>query len=105
MDPAKGAEILRELLAKDPTDGSALIALGKYEVSSGKPREAELLFERATAAEESAADAWIELTKVRVEGRRYAEALEAVDEALKLRPGDQLEDYRKALVRLVEAAG
>ena len=103
--PDEGARELSALLKEDPTDGNALMALGKYEVSRGKPGEAELLFERATAVEETAADAWVELARLRVDANRYEDALKAVDEALKLRPGGSLDAYRASLAKLVDAAG
>lgn len=104
-DPARGADLLRTLLGEDPTDGPALIALGKHEAAIGKSGEAELIFERATAVEDVAPDAWVELTKLRIESKRYSAALDAVDHAIKLRPSAELEEYRKALARLVDAAG
>jgi len=104
-DPAGGAGQLRELLEEDPTDGEVLLALGRYEVAEGREGEGALLWERATAVPETAADAWIELARLRVTQERYQAALEAVDEALARRPGGELEAYRESLARLVEAAG
>lgn len=103
-DAAAGAAMLGELLEEDPTDGVALLELGKYEISRGKAGEGELLLERATAVEESAADAWVELARLRVSEARYGAALQAVDEALKRRPGGSLETYRESLRQLAEAA-
>ncbi|MGE9266751.1 MAG: hypothetical protein ACQKBY_01540 [Verrucomicrobiales bacterium] len=46
----------------------------------------------------------MELAKLRVKEQRYEAALKAVDEALKLKPDDNLAAYRSALANLVEAA-
>lgn len=102
--PEEGAKILRELIAKDPTDGRSLLALGKFERSKGDPGAAELLFERASADETAALDAWIELARLRVSQERYTKALEAVDQALLLQPTEELEAYRDGLANLVEAS-
>lgn len=102
--PEKGAEALKRLIDEDPVDGQALLALGKYQMSAGDLGGAELLFERATAVAETAADAWIERARLNVDQRRYSSALEAVDQALVLRPGGELEAYRESLARLVEAS-
>ncbi|GAA5480910.1 tetratricopeptide repeat protein [Haloferula sargassicola] len=102
--PDKGVEMLSKLIEEDPTDGVALLELGKYEVSRGKPGEGELLLERATAVEQVAADAWVEIAKLRVGESRFGAALTAVDEALKLRPGGSLQDYRDSLAKLADAA-
>lgn len=103
-DPEKGVELLESLLEMDPTDGMALLVLGKHAVSSGEPGRGELLLERATAVTEVAADAWVELVRLRVEQRRYEAALEALDRTLEIRPGGELEAYRESLQRLAEAA-
>lgn len=100
----EGVTALEKLLSEDPTDGKVLLTLGKVRVKNGYLDQGELLLERATAVEESAVDAWVELARMRVKEERYEAALTAVDEALKLRPGGSLETYREALQKLVEAA-
>ena len=102
-DIERGAQVLRELIAENPGDGEALLALGRYLVPRDSG-EAELLLERAAVVSEVAVDAWVELARLRVDQRRYAAALKAVDEALVLRPGGALEGYRESLARLAEAA-
>jgi tetratricopeptide (TPR) repeat protein len=103
-DPDRGASSLKVLIAEDPVDGPALLALGKHVVSTGDSGSAELLLERATAVEETAVDAWIELARLNVDQRRYAKALDAVDQALVLRPGGELQSYRDSLANLVAAS-
>ena len=100
----EGAAELEELLGEDPTDGVVLMALGRHESGRGETGKAELLFERATAVTDTAADAWVELARLKVDQQRYEAALEAVDRALEIRPGGELSAYRDALTKLVEAA-
>ena len=100
----EGAAELEKLLGEDPTDGVILMALGRHESSRGEVGKAELLFERATAVAETAADAWVEVGRLKVDQQRYEAALEAVDRALEIRPGGELSAYRDALTKLVEAA-
>jgi tetratricopeptide (TPR) repeat protein len=102
--PEAGAEILADLIRLDPTDGAALLALGKYHAATGKSGEAELLLERATTEATTATEAWIELARLHVDARRYPEALKAIDEALALESSDDLQAYRAALAELAEAA-
>ncbi|MEM9236509.1 MAG: tetratricopeptide repeat protein [Verrucomicrobiota bacterium] len=102
--PEEGAEELKALLAEDPTDGRVLMALAKYESGRGDLGSAELLFERATAVIEVSADAWVELARLRVDQRRYGAALEAVDKALEIRPGGELDAYRDSLTKLLDAS-
>lgn len=100
----EGATELGKLLEEDPTDGVVLMALGRYESARGDVGKAELLFERATAVSETAADAWVELARLKVDQQRYEAALEAVDRALEIRPGGELVAYRDALTNLVSAS-
>ncbi len=101
--PDDGAAELRQLLNEDPSDGEVLLALARYERARGNAGEAELIFERATAVSGTAADAWVDLARLRVDQRRYGVALEAIDRALELRPGGDLQSYRAALANLVDA--
>jgi len=103
-DPPTGARLLEELLAEDPTDGAALLALANHLARHDRPGRAELLYERATAVESAAPEAWVGLARLHVDQQRYRHALDAVDRALELRPGGPLEDYRDSLRKLVEAA-
>jgi len=103
-DPEEGSIILADLIRLDPTDGAALLALGKFQAATGKSDEAELLLERATTEATTATEAWIELARLHVDARRYPEALKAIDEALALESSDDLQAYRTALEQLAEAA-
>lgn len=103
-DPAKGEEILREIIAKVPDDGDTLLALGRHLAQTNKPAEAELLLERSTATGANAAEAWLEIVRLRVDRRDFAKALEALDEVLALESTDALLKYRENLQNLVEAA-
>ena len=102
--PEEGANDLKKLLKGDPTDGQVLMALARYEAERGNGGEAELYFERATAVSGFAADAWVELARLMVDQKRYSRGLNAVNKALAIRPGGDLEDYRFALAKLVSAA-
>ncbi|WP_338684866.1 tetratricopeptide repeat protein [Haloferula helveola] len=102
--PEEGVAELEKLIAEDPTDGAAMLALADFRFGEKAYDTAALLYERAAAVEETAADAWVGLARVRVEQRNYDAALEAVERALELRPGGELEAYRESLAQLVEAA-
>ena len=102
-DPEAGATKLEELLREDPLDGESLLVLGRHRAGESRRGEAELLLQRATEVDEVAHEAWVEIARIRVDGRRYEAALEAVDEALELRESGELKEYREALAGLVEA--
>lgn len=103
-NPAAGTSLLEKLVAEDPTDGSALIALAKQQLASGQTGSAELLFERATADDSTAYEAQVELARLHVASSRYAAALTATDAALALNPSPQLRTYRQALANALAAS-
>ena len=102
--PERGETVLRELIATEPTDATSLIALGRHLASKKQLDEAELLLMRATSDTTLASDAWVEITRVRVEQKRYTKALEAIDSAIAARPDSNLQAYRDSLAKLVEAS-
>lgn len=103
-DPEKGATMLGEIIAQNPIDGSALLALGRYELDQGSSERAELLLTRATAVDATAIEAHIALANLHVRDRRYTPAIEAIEQALALRSDSQLEEYLENLEKLQDAA-
>lgn len=101
--PDEGAAELETLLGEDPADGRTLLALGLHRLSESQTEDAEILFERATADPATAADSWTELVRLHVAARRYESALSALDQALAIRPSDELTRYRESLAALAEA--
>lgn len=100
----EGVAALRELIKADPTDGQALLILGRHLVKTEAVAEAEMLFERATRVDGVAYEAWYELASLLTAQRRFAPAIEAADQALALRHSEELETFREALRALDEAA-
>ena len=103
-NPTSGAAELAKLIQEDPTDGQALLTLAKHQSNTGKSDSAELLFERATADDAIAFEAYTELARLHVSQSRYADALKATDAALALNETEQLRNYRRSLADLVSAS-
>lgn len=103
-DVAAGVALLRKLTQEDPTDGQALLTLGKHLAETKQPESAELIFERASADTTTAYEAFVELARLHVSQSRYAEALNAIDKALALNPNESLRTYREALQKTLTAA-
>ena len=108
-DPGPGEEILRELIAEDPTDSRPLIALARHLSAPGDASpdalgEAELLLERATADPGGEAEANLELARLHLRANRFDAAADAAERAYVLDPRDELRQYRDSLAALADAA-
>jgi len=102
--PERGAKVLEALVKSDPLDAESLILLAKYRVSEKRNQEAEMLLQQAERVESFAYDAEVELAKLYVGWARYRDAVKQLDKALKIKPGESLESYRKAVKHLADAA-
>lgn len=103
-DIEAGAALLKQLATEDPTDGEALIAHARQVAASGQPAAAELIYERAAADSNWAFEAHDGLTRLRASQGRYEAALKSLDKALQIQSDSRLQEYRKALVRTLEAS-
>lgn len=103
-NPKAGEALLKQLSEEDPTDGEALIAHARQVARNGQASVAELIFERASADEAWAFEAFTEITRLRAGQGRYQAALESLRNALKMRSDPALEEYRKALESVIEAS-
>lgn len=103
-DVGAGLKLLEALTREDPTDGEALLALGKHLASAGQPESAELTLERASADPQTAYESQVELTRLHVALGRYKEALASLDAARALQDSDALREYRLALQSTLSAS-
>ncbi|MBU62041.1 MAG: hypothetical protein CMI26_06025 [Opitutae bacterium] len=99
---SRAAEILRNILSKNPLDGRALLLLGRLAWKKGDHATAAMNFERAAKIQEYEADAAVEHARMKVESRKYAEAVELLERAQFVKPRDNVGRYltsvRNALV-------
>ena len=103
-DPEAGIQLLKTLTTEDPTDGEALLVYARLLAASGQQAAAELLIERAAADAEWTFEAYRALTNLRAKQGRYEAALESLDKALQIQSDADLEAYRNALRRTLEAS-
>ena len=102
--PEEEAKTLATLLQESPIDGPTLLALGHYEADTDNNDRASIHFERATAVEASAADAWLALTNLQVRTGRYHQAIVSLKKSLALKTDSNLEAYLINLEQIQEAA-
>lgn len=89
------------LLALDPLNGRALLALGRtYEEEGNLPR-ATLAYEAAGRAPGTIYDASVELANIEIQNRHFAKAAEHLERALSIQKTDALEDALARVKSLV----
>jgi len=93
---------LETVLETDPMNGKALLILGRALVQQQEIARAEFVLEQACQVEEFIFPASIELAALYVESRRYSDALEYLDKALKVRSTPELEQYRVSLLAVAK---
>lgn len=103
-NPARGAEALEQLIDQDPLDGLSLILLARYRAGEQRYQEAGMLLEQAGRVEGHEYQSRVELAKIFVATKRYTNAVDELDQALEIRPGKAIRDYRDAVVQLAAAA-
>ena len=103
-DVPTGAKLLEQLTREDPTDAEALLAHANQLAIAGQSAAAELIYERAAVDEDWAFKAFTAMTRLRASQGRYQAALKSLEKALALHSGPDLEAYRAALQRTLEAS-
>jgi len=87
------AEILTEIVSKDPLNGQALMSLGDYYVGVSDLENAMIQYERATKADGFESRGLIALARAQVSLRKYKEAVSNLKRANALERRDYLIDY------------
>jgi predicted Zn-dependent protease len=84
---------IESLLADEPLNGRALLALGKINVKQGDDAHAGFTFDTATRVPEAAYRAHLELANLELRQRRYSRSVTHLEAALKIERSDAVADY------------
>jgi len=101
-EPERAAEILRQVIQRDPLNGPALIQLAIYHEIRGQRDQTRMYLERAVQSRDEATQlrALKSLGQVLVRQRQFNEALGYLNQALAMRPDETL----RAFISQVEFA-
>ena len=107
---AEGREIsaiktLEEIVAKNPLDGDALMMIGDYHLTNDENEKAFHRYQLASRIEGFQADAQVKMGQVRVQQRKYNEAIELIRKAQELRPRDNVERFLESIERVARQVG
>lgn len=107
---AEGREIsaiktLEEIVAKNPLDGDALMMIGDYHLTNDENEKAFNRYQLASRIEGFQADAQVKMGQVRVQQRKYNEAIELIRKAQELRPRDNVKRFLESIERVARQVG
>lgn len=110
VDMAEGREksaitTLEEIVAKNPLDGDALMMIGDYHLTNDENEKAFHRYQLASRIEGFQADAQVKMGQVRVQQRKYNEAIELIRKAQELRPRDNVERFLESIERVARQVG
>lgn len=97
------AALLEELIALDPLDGDALVALGQHLGRNGEVERAIFLFERAEGLDAFEADACLRHAQLLVAEGRFSEAIPLLRRSLAARPKESVQQYLTQVERAAQA--
>ena len=92
---------LEAILATEPMNGPALLALGSVHAAQGDDTRAVFLLESAVGMPDTAYRASLELANLELRQRHYARSVEHLKKALSLQPSDTVADYLARVQTLV----
>jgi len=97
------AEILKQIVKLDPTDGEALMLLGQHYRRKGKFERAIFYYERAASLPEYEADAKVRQAQVLVSQGRFEEALPLLRSAQQIEPRENVQEYLQQVERVARS--
>lgn len=98
---ADAAEILEQVVSRDPMNGRALLLLSDYHMEEDDLDEALLYAENASKVEDTRVDGLLRMARIHVARRNYGDAVRELRRAHDLRPATYIADY---LSRVEQAA-
>ena len=103
-ESAKAAEILNQVVDRDPLNGKALLLLAEYHWNQDEFEKAELYFTRAANVDDSKVEALIQNARMRVAMKDYSKAAELLEEAQLIQPQSYVQDYLAKVQAVARAA-
>lgn len=102
-DTTNALLVLERIIERNPLDGEALLLAGDASLRAGDRERAQFRYETAAKLEGFEADAYVKLAQVRVQAGQYADAMELLRKAQKVRPRDNVQRYLESVARVARA--
>lgn len=96
----QAAAMLEKVAERNPLDGEALLLAGDHYARSDQKEKAQLRYETAGKLEGFEADALLKQAQLKVQGQKYAEAVDLLRKAQKSKPRDNVQRYLERVEQL-----
>lgn len=96
----QAATVLEKISERNPLDGEALLLAGDHYARTGQKEKAQLRYETAAKLEGFEADALLKQAQLKVQGQKYAEAVELLRKAQKSKARDNVQRYLERVEQL-----
>lgn len=97
--------VLEEIVELNPLDGEALLLAGDCYSRAGDTETAAFRYDLASKIDGFEADAFIKQAQLLAQSSKYAEAVELLRKAQKIRPRDNVQQYMEAIERAARRSG
>ncbi len=96
----QAAAVLEKISERNPLDGEVLLLAGDHYARTGQKEKAQLRYETAAKLEGFEADALLKQAQLKVQGQKYAEAVELLRKAQKSKARDNVQRYLERVEQL-----
>lgn len=100
----KAVGTLEQIIEKNALDGEALLLAGDYYAKNGQPEKAEFRYRMAADIQGFEADALVKHAQLLVQSQKYAQALELLRKAQKIKPRDNVQRYLDKIEQLARGS-
>lgn len=90
---SEAIKVLEQIIERNPLDGEALLLSGDYYAKNDQREKADSRFDSASKLQGFEADAFLKRAQLLVQSQKYAQALELLHKAQKLKPRDNVQRY------------
>lgn len=98
-------QVLEKIIEKNPMDGEALLLAGDYYSRKGDKEKAEFRYDLASKIDGYEADAFVKQAQLLAQSSKYAEAMDLLRRAQKIKPRDNVQRYLEAIERVARTSG
>jgi tetratricopeptide (TPR) repeat protein len=99
----KAIATLEQIIEKDPLDGEALLLAGDYYAKNGQKEKAEFRYQSAANISGCEADACVKHAQLLVQSQKYAQAVELLRKAQKVKRRDNVQRYLEKVEQMARA--
>jgi tetratricopeptide (TPR) repeat protein len=100
----KAIGTLEQIINKDPLDAEALLLVGDFYARNGQREKAEFRYQTAAGIQGFEADALVKHAQLLVQSQKYAQALDLLRKAQKIKPRDNVQRYLDKIEQLARGS-